>query len=259
MTKIRSSELLPNSPLKGGRFASERDVPSHHHSATELVYITEGYCTNTSGKVLSGGRESMFIFPPNYPHNQLNREFTKTTYVTFRPCPVFFDDTPRIMFVASDDPASVWIEQLVDLILSSDEEDSDCITSLLHTFLLRLKKLEGYRRSHRKLHPAVVCVKEKMDRYYLSTFDAKHLAVEAEISVSHMNALFRGELGVSPLQYQLNLRLEHARRLLSDHRLQIQEIARFSGFNDTNYFIRLFKRKTGSSPGEFRKRSCFFK
>ena len=41
--------------------------------------------------------------------------------------------------------------------------------------------------------------------------------------------------------------------LLSENNLKIQEIALKSGFQDTYYFSKFFKQKTGLSPSEFKK------
>ena len=60
--------------------------------------------------------------------------------------------------------------------------------------------------------------------------------------------------GTTPLQYQLRLRIAEAVILLRSTDKTLGEIAVETGFSDTNYFGRQFKRITGSSPGEYRKK-----
>lgn len=55
-----------------------------------------------------------------------------------------------------------------------------------------------------------------------------------------------------PMQYLLDLRLKKAKELLRLSDLKIAEIAEKTGFSNTNYFIHLFKKKTGFSPTDFR-------
>jgi hypothetical protein len=59
---------------------------------------------------------------------------------------------------------------------------------------------------------------------------------------------------MSPHQYQLQLRIGRARTLLSETTLAVKEIAFRSGFESEQYFCRLFKAKTGVSPGAWRRR-----
>jgi two-component system response regulator YesN len=49
--------------------------------------------------------------------------------------------------------------------------------------------------------------------------------------------------------------MEKAELLLNNSGAYIQDIAEQCGFLDTNYFVRLFKRHFGISPGDFRKKN----
>lgn len=65
---------------------------------------------------------------------------------------------------------------------------------------------------------------------------------------------FRQATGQTPLAYVHDLRVEHARNLLERYRLPLPEVAERVGYSDVAYFRRLFKRKVGMSPGEYRRR-----
>ena len=58
----------------------------------------------------------------------------------------------------------------------------------------------------------------------------------------------------SPVEYLQNYRLEKAKHLLLDDAYNISEVAWDCGFSNGNYFARLFRRKEGCSPGEWRKK-----
>ena len=79
------------------------------------------------------------------------------------------------------------------------------------------------------------------------------LARMAAMSESSFYARFREITGVTPNEYLMNLRLANACNLLMDKELSISEIAARCGFYDSNYFIRLFKKKQGVTPGLFRR------
>ena len=50
----------------------------------------------------------------------------------------------------------------------------------------------------------------------------------------------------------MSLRIEHAKRLLRDPNYKILQIAQESGFHDTRYFAKIFKKNVGITPSEYR-------
>ena len=64
---------------------------------------------------------------------------------------------------------------------------------------------------------------------------------------------FHAATGMTPLEYIIKLRLDEAAALLQDPNLSIAEAALQSGFNDSNYFSRLFRKKNNISPRGYRK------
>lgn len=92
---------------------------------------------------------------------------------------------------------------------------------------------------------------------------AGHLAtpnpVKAAANLVHLTERtfgrrFREATGQTPLSYVHDLRIEHARNLLERNRLPLAEVAERVGYADVAYFRRLFKRKVGLSPGDYRRR-----
>ena len=78
------------------------------------------------------------------------------------------------------------------------------------------------------------------------------LANVADVSTFYLSKLFKEEKSESIVNFVTNKRLERARQLLSETKYSIKEITAFTGYNDQNYFSRLFKNKFGISPSEFR-------
>jgi len=65
--------------------------------------------------------------------------------------------------------------------------------------------------------------------------------------------LFKQEMGTTPHQFWLNEKIGEAQSLLIKSELSIKEIANALGFRDEFYFSRLFKRKEGVSPTQYRR------
>ena len=74
------------------------------------------------------------------------------------------------------------------------------------------------------------------------------------ISQSTLNRLFRLYLRVSPHTYLENLRLARAKQMLAAGR-DVTETALECGFSDSSYFILLFRRRFGVTPGRYRKQN----
>lgn len=93
-----------------------------------------------------------------------------------------------------------------------------------------------------------------MEENYVLTASVKDLARRAAMSERHFLRMFRRSFGVSPVEHLIRLRLRHAERLLQSGRHTVAETAYASGFNDSNYFARQFRRATGMSPRAYRCR-----
>lgn len=73
------------------------------------------------------------------------------------------------------------------------------------------------------------------------------------LSVSRYRALFKERMGISPQEYVIFTKLQHACRLLENTRMPIAEISLAVGYGDPQYFSRLFTRHMGTSPSAYRK------
>ncbi|MFA7186342.1 MAG: helix-turn-helix domain-containing protein [Victivallales bacterium] len=79
------------------------------------------------------------------------------------------------------------------------------------------------------------------------------LSAKANMSVSTLNRTFRKAFGHSPMEYVIRKRIARACELLSSSNMSVSEIASASGFADSNFFSRQFRKVKGVSPREFRK------
>lgn len=80
------------------------------------------------------------------------------------------------------------------------------------------------------------------------------LASRYYITPKHLIYLFKRKLGMSPVQYLTQLRIEKAKQLLLETDLPVKDIAVCIGYPDVNYFNRIFKKYTDVPPAAFRSR-----
>lgn len=81
----------------------------------------------------------------------------------------------------------------------------------------------------------------------------KDIASELNMSYSWFRKMFRQYTGLSPVQYQLQIKLQKAKALLVSSSMNVKEIAYSLEFESPNYFISFFKNKTGYTPLAFRE------
>ncbi len=63
---------------------------------------------------------------------------------------------------------------------------------------------------------------------------------------------FKEQLGITPVDYINNERIKLAKQLLAENRHSIAQISSYCGFSDANYFIRMFKKIEGITPGAYK-------
>jgi AraC-like DNA-binding protein len=82
-------------------------------------------------------------------------------------------------------------------------------------------------------------------------FDA--LAAKHNLGYSYFRRLFKTYTGLAPAQYHMQVRLQKSRELLRSTDLTIKEIAYAVGFESPFHFSKMFRKKTGVSPLQFRE------
>jgi len=92
-----------------------------------------------------------------------------------------------------------------------------------------------------------------LEHHLAEKISLKELEDETGMSMSSLNRHFKRVTGVPPLEYHLRQRIRRACTLLRQTDLNITEIAFKTGFDDSNYFARQFRRVTGMTPSRYRK------
>jgi AraC-like DNA-binding protein len=79
----------------------------------------------------------------------------------------------------------------------------------------------------------------------------KKLSSFSSMSATSLYRFFKRELGMSPLEFILKEKLKCAKKLLTSPNIHINEVCYLSGFENANYFSRLFKKYEGITPKQY--------
>ncbi len=95
-------------------------------------------------------------------------------------------------------------------------------------------------------------VKEYIDSNFDKQITITQLAKLCDLSETHMRRLFHDIYHISPIEYQIELRMMRAKDLLLSKMYTVSEVAELCGFTDSSYFGRLFKSNVGISPLKYK-------
>lgn len=96
-------------------------------------------------------------------------------------------------------------------------------------------------------------------QHYIEQHYAEHITLTTLAEVGHMsvtsfNRNFKKELGITPIDYLIEVRIKTAKLLLKRKELSITEVAMRSGFGSASHFSSCFLTRVGTTPQEYRKR-----
>ena len=104
-------------------------------------------------------------------------------------------------------------------------------------------------------HYVVERIKGILDKEYDRVFELERLADQINLSPSYISRLFKSSTGLTITDYLIQLRIEKAKQFLSDHPdLKNYQISQLVGYSDAVYFNKLFKRMTGMTPKDYKRR-----
>lgn len=125
-----------------------------------------------------------------------------------------------------------------------------------YNWMARLREISGVAATPESEYPetvrsAMIYLREN----YALPFSAAQTAAAVGVSEPHLRALFRQWVGESPRRYHARCRIEQAKRLLSEQRLSVSEVAFHVGVMDASHFSHLFKEMTGVAPSRYARQT----
>ncbi|MTI63614.1 helix-turn-helix domain-containing protein [Methylophaga sp.] len=108
-------------------------------------------------------------------------------------------------------------------------------------------------RNNRHSDHLVAECEEALKRHYKNSHAIQLTLDQANIPSRTLKRRFKNATGSTLIDYLQNVRIEAAKRLLEQTQLPVDEISIDTGYEDASFFRRLFKRRTGLSPSQYRR------
>jgi AraC-like DNA-binding protein/mannose-6-phosphate isomerase-like protein (cupin superfamily) len=255
----------------------------HYHDFNELVFIIKGkgiQVIEQNEYMVSAG--DVFVLQGNQKHFFKDPSGIELVNVMFAPNKrqnIISDSVRKLegynaLFILESQYRALHHFQNK---LHLDRSDMAKMEFILNSMMLELEhKLEGYKTLlGNKLEELIILLSRhyssleateakalvrigKVIDYLENNFTDKiyldKLAEMAFMSTRNFQRIFQKAVGSSPSNYIMQIRLQKARKMLRNTESPITDIAIDSGFGDSNYFIKCFKKEIGITPVKFRMR-----
>lgn len=213
---------------------------------------------NARGRVLVEGRElregEMYFYPPRVKHEYSYQNAEKGLYFW-----IHFSG-----YEVTELLKRYGITQGVYPVKQNSREIEDLFVMMIKSFTEGWQCADEYASGLlRALLPLVVSPKNAGSPFFSAihklgdvteNVTVKELADMYKMSEGNFIRQFSSYVGMTPHAYRISRRLEVARDLLSSTDMSVGEIAQSVNIQDPLYFTRLFTKKTGMSPGAYRKK-----
>jgi transcriptional regulator GlxA family with amidase domain len=132
--------------------------------------------------------------------------------------------------------------------------DESCTAAIARYLVVYLRRsgadpqLSPWLEGRNHIHPAVHAVQDAITRDPAKPWNLNRLARIAGASNRHLSRLFQEHAGMNITDYRNRLRVALARQLLSQTRLDIEQVAERAGFGSTRQLRRAWRRLYGTTP-----------
>jgi transcriptional regulator GlxA family with amidase domain len=143
---------------------------------------------------------------------------------------------------------------IVDRVLQERLLDEAAISALIHTLLSKLLPLPAAGSTGGHLSRAVADAVSLIQAQYARPLRLDHIAGTVGLSPYHFARLFKSQTRFAPHEFLIITRIDRAKILLKMSARSVKEIGFDCGFRSEVSFVTTFKRRTGFTPTEFRKK-----
>jgi AraC-like DNA-binding protein len=252
------------------------DYPIHYHSDFEINLVL-----NTFGKRIVGDSIEDFedldliMIGPNIPHAWRGEKIEGNHVVTIQ----FSDQFLKFPILEKR-----LFSQIKQLLINSQRgiNFSESAKKMVSEKILRLTKMQGFHtvldffsilqdlsvadkhfltsnqfdassiiQTTKSRRIAKIC--DYMENNYdkeISLADASQLINMSDSAFSHF---FKKKTNCTFIDYLTNIRIAHACQMLTETSQTVNEICYLCGFNNISNFMRIFKKKKGQTPNEYRE------
>ncbi len=257
---------VPIDVIGAGYMSVETKAPSYRPNGTpsyQLIYIKS--CKNSitytiGNQEYPAQKDDIIIYRPHetQKYNYTVKDEALVYWIHFDGTEVenlmkkFYINDIRVMRL-TDTTISIpkTIKKIMNEINASHHFSHEIISAELYGLLAKLAQFNYLNNNNFSKIDEII---DEIKINFSDNTSNQDYAYKCGLSLPHFLRCFKQVTGTSPLNYKLNLRINHAKQLITSTELSINQISQVVGFNDPFHFSRYFKKLTGHSPKEYREK-----
>ena len=223
-----------------------------------LIYVTDGIFNTKINDITHRLKKgAVVIFPPKFKFHYWGAPPSKYLCAHFTGS--YAEDLLKDLGFPSEQPYAQdgeFLPKIVDLFDKMIEQSltnapflKQSLACLLEEILLTIATSKARNSGYRTLKSSIKYIHAN----YTEKIEIPHLAKLEGLSNSRYIVVFSKEMGKTPREYILDLRLARACDLLLSTDMEINQVGASSGYKDQYFFSKIFKKHMGISPQEYRK------
>lgn len=238
----------------------------HSHSFNELFYVLEGegtFCSEEDRVPIK--KDTLIMINPNIRHTETSSTTKPLRYIVLGIDNLqftFHNDGELNNYSVFDMQTHQHIilpilQSMLEEARQKNKSYQQICQHYLTILLLRITRITGDHFSlytHKNIPGECEYIKHYMDSNYQKDITLSMLSDLAHRNKFYLSHMFTKAYGISPINYLLERRILFSKDLLRNSNYNITEIAQRSGFSSANYFTQSFKKSTGLTPRNYRKK-----
>lgn len=241
-------------------------LKKHSTPVWEMSYIDEGKVKLEIEKnIYQGGPSDIFFIPPGVFHRD---HFIKPH--TYRACiiffrwkwaSVFFEHINNKKIKKIKHSARLEIYSIINKIWEEFKSGKPDFKLLMNIYLqeifviiarnvLKPNETDIAKNDYYR-YDMLNDIRRYIGGHYAEQISLQSLSEKFKISPFYLTRLFSTKYGFAPHQYLLDVRIDNAKRLLKEKKITTKKVAYMVGFEDPNYFGKVFSKIVGITPAKY--------
>lgn len=249
------------------KYDSDWHSTLHTHPFTELFYVVDGKGEfNIQGQRFPVKPNDFVIINPQVEHTELSSPDEPLEYIVLginglsfsNLTPVSEGGHPFSFFNLRDEQKDIlrYLNAMVQEATSQQMSYELVCHNLLEILLIIILRHQHFDLEVGKQSKAtkdISFIKHYLETYYHESIQLEDLASMTHLSRFYISHSFKKEIGMSPMEYLIAIRIKESKILLRTTNYSISQVADIVGFTTPTYFSKQFRKSTGISPTDYRE------
>ena len=249
------------------KYDSDWHSTLHTHPFTELFYVVDGKGEfNIQGQRFPVKANDFVIINPQVEHTEFSSPDEPLEYIVLginglsfsNLTPVSEGGHPFSFFNLRDEQKDIlrYLNAMVQEATSQSMSYELVCHNLLEILLIKILRHQHFDLEVGKQSKAtkdISFIKHYLETYYHESIQLEDLASMTHLSRFYISHSFKKEIGMSPMEYLIAIRIKESKILLRTTNYSISQVADIVGFTTPTYFSKQFRKSTGISPTDYRE------